>query len=374
MSLLGMIAINILLSMLQRSIQGAVENESEDEAEEEGEGEGQGEEPEKKAEAGEDKGKEEEEEKKELTSEEKEQTSEEKDKINEEKKGGEEKDEKPEEGVAELTPGHDFYDKFASSLVPVVLKVISKLLSFAHLYICRDVVQTEQGMNEDIEDVIRTLVSVSGMKLIAAKTTKQKLSFLSHIPEAMRERLKNWNSSILLDQSLLDRIWSCTTDRINLFDEIWVLLDISQYSLSVKQTFDPTRCLKTSISTGLIVLSSILELRPEESSKHFLEGVAPLCTDLMTEFAADDNSNDAALDSPLKEISTLFDIGVFRRACIKHRVRTSCVGWGSYPTTNHCLSLPFYMYMYCTYTCTVHVFKHITTVHIHTSITVSFSR
>ncbi len=310
--LMSMIAINVLLSLLQRTIQATVCEEDGKELQ-----------------------------KKDSEQQQQQTESEETDK---DKQKEDIKSDTVEDGAEPDTPIHDeeveFYNKYADVLVPVLLKVIKKLVSFAHMYICRNDVQSSPSINEDIERVITTLISVSGTKLVSSSKTKERLSFFSHLPAPLIKQLKNWNTAILLDQSLLDRIWTCTSDRINLFDELRVLVDVSIDSFATQQTFDSCRCLKTTISTSLIVLSSILELRPEESRKRYLEGVAPLCTDLITEFAIERSNDDVIIDLPLKEISTLYDKTLFRRALVKLRVST-CINTCQYSIHVHVLLYMF---------------------------------
>ena len=298
MPLISITTINMLLCLIQRTLQEALEEDEDEEKEEE---------------------KEEEEEEEEAMDieKEKEEDGEAGEKEQNKEAAAEDEVEEEEEG-----PGQEFYDRYADKLVPVLLKVASKLVSYGHLYVCRDV-QTEQGLAEDMEKVIKKLLSISGIKLITSKT-KCKPSFMSHIPNSMHERLKTWNSSILLDQVLLDKLCSYSADKINLFDELWVLLDISFNSFANYRTFEPTRSLKTSISTVMVLLASVLELRSQKSTETFLDGVVPLSIDLITEFCVEGMGNDGIMEAPLKEICSLFDGDVFSRACIKHRVCYLC--------------------------------------------------
>ena len=313
MPLISITTINMLLCLIQRTLQEALE-EDEDEEKEEEEEEAMDIEKEKEedGEAGE------------------------KEQNKEEAEEAEDEVEEEEEG-----PGQEFYDRYADKLVPVLLKVASKLVSYGHLYVCRDV-QTEQGLAEDMEKVIKKLLSISGIKLITSKT-KCKPSFMSHIPNSMHERLKTWNSSILLDQVLLDKLCSYSADKINLFDELWVLLDISFNSFANYRTFEPTRSLKTSISTVMVLLASVLELRSQKSTETFLDGVVPLSIDLITEFCVERMGNDGIMEAPLKEICNLFEGDVFSRACIKHRV---CYLWTC------CMIITMVTGLHLLYTCT----------------------
>ena len=236
--------------------------------------------------------------------------------------GETEKDQKEADSKKIKTLSDEFYVKHGSELVGVVLKVVNKLISFAHMYVCRGDARAAGEMNEDIERVVRRLMSVSGSKFVSIKT-KDQLPFFSHIPLAMKDNLKAWNSASPLGYSLLDKIRTSAVDQMNLFDVLWIL-DISLSSLAVQHTFDPARCLKTAILTGLMTLSSLLMLRPKEEGVAISEDIARLLVDLVTEFAMEKCGSDPPPDLPLKDMAVFFGKGECRRACLKLRVSSGC--------------------------------------------------
>ena len=213
-----------------------------------------------------------------------------------------------------------FYESHSATLIPILLKVVKKLISYSHHYICHNLLDPEQSLAEDMADVINKILSISGTKLLQGKAHSKPL-FVTHIPNAMSERLKDWNSIFVLEKSQLNKISSFSTDKVNVVDEFFAFLDSSFKSFTGVVTFTPSRLLKTSLLLTTTLVASVLGLKPDLSREKFLKEVVPLATDLVLEFAAEDMGNECVMEAPLKEIAHMFNAESFSQECVGHKVR-----------------------------------------------------
>lgn len=206
------------------------------------------------------------------------------------------------------------------SLIPILLKVIKKLVSYSHMYVCRGGLHSSQDINEDIQDVINHLLSVSSTTLVSTKTTDEP-AFYSQIPEFIQNLIKRWNSTIVLEGVVLERIQSGGFDKVGLFEELWMLVSIALSSFAVQQTFEPCCALKSVLYFSISLLYSLFYL-DQKSCQEFLPDVTPLFVDSLTKFAAieGDIKSKERMGKPLAHIFNIFDKTSSRRACITLKV------------------------------------------------------
>lgn len=212
-----------------------------------------------------------------------------------------------------------FYDSHVEQFIPVLLKLAMKLVEYGHLYVCQDIFQPGQPADEKIDLVIRKILSVSGKSFFQAKLNRP--LFFSHIPEHMRERLKFWNMSLLLDPGQTEKLCSHDPDEMDIIEEIFSFLDSSYTSFAGQRTFDPSRILKSTISTLVSLLALFFELNPEKSRESFMKATVPLATDLVTEFVTNELSKDAIdRQDSMRKIVGICDSNTFTLQCMHHRV------------------------------------------------------
>ena len=212
------------------------------------------------------------------------------------------------------------YSTYGTKIIPALLIVIKKLVSYSHMYICRSILETDENLAQEMEDVIKDLISISSTKAYFKKSVGKPM-FASHIPDSVLDRLKSWNASLCLDSSQIEKVCLSQIDKINLLDEFSSLLTLSMNSFASHRTFDPTRLLKTTLTTALTLLLSFLNLCTQEQAAEFLKDVIPFATDLAVEFAIDSDGNKSDIvEKPLYQIASLFDTEIFTRQCTLHKV------------------------------------------------------
>ena len=212
----------------------------------------------------------------------------------------------------------EFYRSHSSVLVPVLLKLMRKLLSFAHHCISRDIFNPDQNLAEDMLEVINKILGVSGTKSIIGKPHVKPL-FISHVPPVMLDSLKSWNSIVILEKQQISKL-CFDVSKVNVNDEIVRFIDASVKSFCGSSTFNPSHILKSSLLISTTLLASIFKLDPEDSKANYMSDVVPFATDLLLEFtASSDNSNTSDV-LPLKDIATLFDNKLFSQECVKYKV------------------------------------------------------
>ena len=211
------------------------------------------------------------------------------------------------------------YTDHVECFIPVLLKLASKLVQFAHLYICQDMFLPAQSAAEETEEVIQKMLSVSGKSFFQAKLSRP--LFYGHIPEHMRERLKLWNMALLLDPAQTEKLCNRDPDEMDIVEEIVNFLDSSYTSFAGQRAFDPSRVLKSTISTLVSLLALFFELNPEKSRESFMKATVPLATDLVTEFITNEQSKDA-IDgqASMRKIVEICDSNTFTLQCMHRRV------------------------------------------------------
>ena len=211
------------------------------------------------------------------------------------------------------------YDDHVEHFIPVLLKLATKLVQYGHLYVCQDMFLPGQQTAEEIETVIQKMLSVSGKSFFQAKLSRP--LFYIHIPEHMRERLKLWNLALLLDPGQTEKLCNRDPDEMDIVEEIVSFLDCSYTSFAGQRTFDPSRILKSTITTLVSLLAVFFELNPEKSRESFMKATVPLATDLVTEFITNEQSKDA-IDgqASMRKIVEICDSNTFTLQCMHHRV------------------------------------------------------
>ena len=220
-----------------------------------------------------------------------------------------------------------FYHKFGETLIPVLIGVAAKLLRCAHTYTVFDVCSAppqsqatpeEQSFSSSSRplqdaiprDVLDRLLSVASSASLAYRGSsggeqqQQPIGslFLTHLPDEAQERLKLWNSSLLINQSQKARLWKSSVEEFDFDFEgcLRAFLDNHFKAFSIIRTFDPARNMKSCLQTVFHLLRQLLELDPglgegegEEGEREGEEGgrgrrqakrLVPLVSDAMLEF------------------------------------------------------------------------------------------
>lgn len=222
-----------------------------------------------------------------------------------------------------------FYNSHSETLIPVLLRVSSLMLSVSHQSICVDLFNPQQDVAPDTYDVATRILSISATRLThqiggGGKLPSLKNLFIGRIPVPMSERLKLWNSASVNERTQLDSLCFRIGEGVDVLDEIFGFLHSSFRSIcGSKNTYSPNTSLKTVLFTTSSLLLSLFSLSPVEGSKKFFDSLVPLATDLLMEFAVEGEVGGevgGASDAPLKEMARLFDEKSFGLKCMRHKV------------------------------------------------------
>ncbi|XP_019862008.1 PREDICTED: uncharacterized protein LOC109590547, partial [Amphimedon queenslandica] len=223
----------------------------------------------------------------------------------------------------EETLKKSFYDSHAETLIPVLLKVSKLILSVSHHGICIDIFNPDQNHAKDMIDVIKSILGLSGTKLLVfgsnGKLPHTKDLFVRHIPVPMSERLKTWNSAMIMERSLCNRVG----DKVDIIEEMFGFLHSSLRAISGRSTFSPNNSLKSNLFIVSGLLHNLFSLSPADSSSKFSESIVPLAMDLLLEFAVEGDkgvSGGGVSEAPLREMAKLFDEKSFALKCMKQKV------------------------------------------------------
>ena len=249
--------------------------------------------------------------------------------IEEEEEEEEEEGEKGEDKKEDTAPSPEetlkksFYDSHAETLIPVLLKVSKLILSVSHHGICIDIFNPDQNHAKEMIDVIKRILGFSGTKLLLfgsnGKLPHSKDLFVRHIPVPMSERLKTWNSAMIMERSLCNRVG----DKVDIIEEMFGFLHSSLRAISGRSTYSPYNSLKSNLFMVSGLLFNLFSLSPSESSSKFSESIVPLAMDLLLEFAVEGDkgvSGGGVSEAPLREMAKLFDEKSFALKCMKQKV------------------------------------------------------
>ena len=178
----------------------------------------------------------------------------------------------------------EFFEKYGKRLVPILISTGLKVVRYGHHYALMSVNQSMVAphLSEIPHSVLHFLLKLSGKTPFQTKDSKT--LFQAHIPEEVRERLKQWNSALPIDPAHKQKFCSQSVEdmQINVCMESFLGLHFTAFAGS--RTFDPSRSLKSVISSLLSLLYSVTELNPAESAD-MICSLFPLGCDALMEFA-----------------------------------------------------------------------------------------
>lgn len=231
----------------------------------------------------------------------------------------------PEEHAYAISPKEEaFYKAYGERLIQILLKTAAKLLGFCRLYA---MIGNQPGyvppFTDPPQSVLDGIMKLSGRDPLQAKD--KKLLFHAHIPDEVRDRIKMWNMALLIDPAHKEKL--CSHDLDSPVSDLMVqFLNLHFCAFTGTRTFDPTRCMKSSLSSLMSLLSTLFEMTPQgifnppevstdspTEPSAYLVSLVPLSCDVMMEFCGSDL---------LKLIKILGDKS-FSLSISEHRVKES---------------------------------------------------
>ena len=217
-----------------------------------------------------------------------------------------------------------FYSTHGEGLVNILLNTTEKLLVYCRLYaMIGNQTGGRPSFNELSQTALDGIMKLAGRDPLQPKDTKP--LFHAHIPDEVRERLKTWNSALLIDPAHKEKLCNHDLDS-SVSDIIVQFLNLHLSAFTGPRFFGPTRCFKSTLSSLLSLLSTLFEMCPpqtftvpEESTSlpargsSLLSGLVPLSCDVMMEFCGADM---------LKLVKICGD-KQFSLAVLEHRFRQS---------------------------------------------------
>lgn len=226
---------------------------------------------------------------------------EDKDKDKEEEEGEEipgeassslkEKEDDEVEGKDEEKSGEEaFFNKFGRNLIPLVVKVTRKLLKYSHSYtlpVAAPNLSTTPSpqLSEMPSLALESLLRLSGKDPLSPKESKS--LFGSHIPDVVKERVKLWNAALLIDSTQKQKLSAHSVEDIQIDKCMVTFLDLHFMAFAGTRTFNPSRSLKSTLSSALNLLLNLFSLKPSESVNMTGE-IVPISCDILMEFAHSD--------------------------------------------------------------------------------------
>ena len=193
-----------------------------------------------------------------------------------------------------------FYKAHGAGLVSILMKTASKLLSYCRLYAMMIGSQPVfLPLYTDIpQPVLDGIMKLAGRDPLQGKDAKP--LFHAHIPDEVRDRLKSWNMALLIDPAHKEKLCSHDLDS-PVSDLMMQFLNLHFCAFTGTRTFDPTRCLKSTLSSIMSLLSTLFEMSPLGNFNPSedpnitppdppvdLMSVVPLTCDVMMEFCGSD--------------------------------------------------------------------------------------
>ena len=212
--------------------------------------------------------------------------------VGEESSGGDTPQSKDEAKPDHPSQVEEFDLEFSNQLGPILVKVAQKLLQYAHLYVsCSsnpDVPPYTPVSLDAPREALDVLLSLSGKNLVVPK---DKVTFTAHLPESVHERLKHWESALVIDP--LQKKKLSIYDNVQVATCIVNFLDSHFSAFGGTRTFDPSRSLKSAITSVLMIIeymSNLFQFVREDTAGNKLlwsltTGIVPLSCDMMMEFA-----------------------------------------------------------------------------------------
>ena len=182
--------------------------------------------------------------------------------------------------------------EFCHHLCPVLIKVAQRLVQYAHLFVCSPFPLGEESAGSPAplgvpQQALDVLLYLSGQSLVSPK---DKPPFNSHLPEQVNERLKMWESALVIDP--------VQKKKLSIYDDVQVavcmvnFLDLHFLAFGGMKTYSPTRGLKSAIVSVLMILDYMANIfhehREDPATSQMLwsltAGLVPMSCDIMMEF------------------------------------------------------------------------------------------
>ena len=174
-----------------------------------------------------------------------------------------------------------FYERHCSYLAPILIKSLVKLLNYAHAYVVSP--SNQLAITSAVPlTVLNGLLAFSGGSLLHPKDKKS--HFCNHLPSEVLDRLKSWSAALPIDASHKEDLSTKSAEEFNLSNHMLKFLDLHYTAFAGTRTYDPTRSLKSTVSSVLFLLHRMLQLKPSEGKEVVLQ-LVPVACDVMADFA-----------------------------------------------------------------------------------------
>ena len=207
-----------------------------------------------------------------------------------------------------------FFDKFGKVLIPLTVKVAQKLLKHSHLYALSvatpNLSPSTPQQNEVPLPALESLLHLSGKDPLHPKDSKS--LFGPHIPEVVKEHLKLWSAALLVDPNHKQKLCAHSVEDIQIDKCMDTFLDLHFMAFAGTRTFNPSRSLKSTLSTVVMLLSNLFDLKRSESAGMMKE-IVPISCDVLMEFAHTD----------LAKVIQIGDKKVFSLDCMRYKLAES---------------------------------------------------
>ena len=179
-----------------------------------------------------------------------------------------------------------FFESHGAKLIPLLVKTAAKLLVYCHQYVVmigdRPVFLP---LYTDIPfPLLEGILQLAGHDPLQPKDSKP--LFRAYVPDDIDDRLKLWSNALLIDPSIKDKM--CSYDPGSpISDLMGQFLNLHFSAFTGTRTYDPARCLKSSLSTVMSLISSLFEMDPAKSCSEMMS-IVPLACDTMLDFCGSD--------------------------------------------------------------------------------------
>ena len=232
---------------------------------------------------------------------------------------------KEEDTPVDTTPKQAaFFNAHGPRLISILARTAEKLLVYCRLHAM--MIGNQPVFLPLYTDVPQPLLE-GILKLVGKDPLQSKDSkplFHSYIPDEVRDRIKLWNLALLIDPTHKEKLSRSNFDS-SMNDLMVKFLNLHFRAFTGTRTFDPTCCLKSTLSSLMSLLTRLFEISPPEDLGSGDENLAlsvlppnfasiiPLACDVMMEFCGPD----------LLKIAKLCGEKVFSQHISEHCVKES---------------------------------------------------
>ena len=208
--------------------------------------------------------------------------------------------------------------------MPVLISTALKVVRYGHHYALGSVSQPVVAplLSEIPQSMLHFLLKLSGKTPFQTKDSKT--LFHAHIPEEVQERLKQWNSALPIDPVHKLKFCNQSVEEMQINECMEAFLGLHFTAFAGSRTFDPSRSLKSAISSLLSLLYNVTDLNPTESGD-MIYSLFPLGCDALMEFA----------HTELLKLIELSREKVFSLECMKYQI-AECVQLVQLPGIQDC--------------------------------------